>query len=556
MLAHLVEWRNEAHGRPFCPLEGDFAMTRLFLAAGVAALAITVPASAKPGGGHGGGNQQAQTQNRGGGGHGGANVQARGGGGGGKAFRVQSRGGGGGGQAFRMQSRGGGQAQARSFERRGGGFATQRTQRQSIALQQRGHGRVSGEAHNQRGNRVMVQRQNERGSVKAQRFEQRQANRQQLRGNRMERVNNREAFRNEVRGNRVERMNGRQAFRNEVRDNRQAFRDIRGNRVEQVRNREAFRDELRANRIERLDNGMFVRDRRLGARELRAEDFRNAAVGYGVGGCPPGLASKGCMPPGQAAKLLGTRFSDASRFMSFSDVPLSVRYLYPDTNDYYYRYGDGYMYRVDRSDALISALLPLAFGGYYPGSYLPSNYLSSPYYGMNSFYPSYYGFDSFYPASYGGFGYGYDNLCNRYANGVVYQVDCATGFVEDAIPMYAGGYGVGQFLPSGYGYYNVPYQYRDMYYDTSDYGYWYAPGAIYQYDPGNRMITSVAALLSPGFSIGQPLPMGYDVYNVPYAYRQTYYDTPNAWYRYNNGYIYQVDPMTQLVTAIVASILR
>ena len=63
------------------------------------------------------------------------------------------------------------------------------------------------------------------------------------------------------------------------------------------------------------------------------------------------------------------------------------------------------------------------------------------------------------------------------------------------------------------------------------------------------MITSVAALMSPGFTVGQPLPMGYDVYNVPYAYRATYYDTPNAWYRYNNGYIYQVDPMTQLVTA-------
>ena len=49
--------------------------------------------------------------------------------------------------------------------------------------------------------------------------------------------------------------------------------------------------------------------------------------------------------------------------------------------------------------------------------------------------------------------------------------------------------------------------------------------------------------------------MGYDVYNVPYAYRATYYDTPTAWYRYNNGYIYQVDPATQLVTAIVASLL-
>ena len=81
------------------------------------------------------------------------------------------------------------------------------------------------------------------------------------------------------------------------------------------------------------------------------------------------------------------------------------------------------------------------------------------------------------------------------------------------------------------------------------------PGAIYQYDQGSSMITSVAALLSPGFSVGQPLPLGYGTYNVPYAYRATYYDTPNAWYRYNNGYIYQVDPTTQLVSAIVASLL-
>lgn len=33
---------------------------------------------------------------------------------------------------------------------------------------------------------------------------------------------------------------------------------------------------------------------------------RQGPVGYGVGGCPPGLAKKenGCMPPGQAKKLL------------------------------------------------------------------------------------------------------------------------------------------------------------------------------------------------------------------------------------------------------------
>ena len=139
--------------------------------------------------------------------------------------------------------------------------------------------------------------------------------------------------------------------------------------------------------------------------------------------------------------------------------------------------------------------------------------------------------------------------------GVVYEVDCFSGMVEDVIPLYAGGYGVGQLIPSAYTYYNVPMQYRPLYYDTADYGYWYAPGAIYQYEPRTSMITSVAALLSPGFTIGQPLPVGYGVYNVPYAYRATYYDTPTAWYRYNNGYIYQVDPATQLVTAIVASIL-
>ncbi len=167
---------------------------------------------------------------------------------------------------------------------------------------------------------------------------------------------------------------------------------------------------------------------------------------------------------------------------------------------------------------------------------------------MASYVPDYYGFNAFYLHGYGG-------VCNRYAYGVVYQVDCYSGMVQDVIPVYANGYGVGQMLPASYAYYNVPYQYRRLYYDTSDYNYWYAPGAIYQYDPRSSMITSVAALLSPGFAVGQALPVGYDAYNVPYAYRGTYYDTPRAWYRYSNGYIYQVDPATRLVTAAVASLL-
>jgi len=246
------------------------------------------------------------------------------------------------------------------------------------------------------------------------------------------------------------------------------------------------------------------------------------------------------LPYQQVQQFVGVPVGQVTNFVGLSPLPASIQYLYPATPDYYYQYGDGYLYQIDRSTSLIDALLPLLAGGILPGQYLPQPY-------MASYVPDYYGLNSFYPD--------YGDVCNRYYGGVVYQVDCGDGYVENVIPMYAGGYGVGQLLPSAYSYYNVPMQYRDMYYDTPDYGYWYSPGAIYQYDQRSSMITSVAALLSPGFAIGQPLPAGYGVYNVPYDYRATYYDTPSAWYRYNNGYIYQVDPATQLVTAIVASLL-
>ncbi len=307
--------------------------------------------------------------------------------------------------------------------------------------------------------------------------------------------------------------------------------------------------------IAQQQNALAARNR--GAQFAQVNnDYANAFYGNGGGrgvinGCPPGLAAKnnGCMPPGQAQKLLGAPLATAQSYGPMYALPQSLSYLYPETPDYYYRYGDGYLYQVDRTDNLIASLIPLLAGGYMPGQYLPAAY-------MQSYVPDYYGFNSFYPASYSYGGNGYDNLCNRYGYGVVYQVDCYSGMVVNVVPLYAGGYGVGQMLPTAYSYYNVPVQYRSVYYDTPDYNYWYAPGAIYQYDPRSSMITSVAALLSPGFTVGQQLPMGYDVYNVPYAYRATYYDSPTAWYRYNNGYIYQVDPTTMLVTAVVASLLN
>ena len=304
---------------------------------------------------------------------------------------------------------------------------------------------------------------------------------------------------------------------------------LRGNRMQQVQ-QQALAERFNGQGFGRANLG--AKGGKFANRQLVDQTWNgsNFAAFTGVDGMK-------VRPMAQVAQFVG---APIGAIAGIAAVPTTIQYLYPDTPDYYYRYGDGYLYQVDRGDNLIAALIPLLAGGYMPGQYLPNYY-------MSSYVPSYYGFNSFYPD--------YGDDCYRYGYGVVYEVDCYTGFVEDVIPTYAGGYGVGQLLPSAYSYYNVPMQYRSLYYDTPDYGYWYAPGAIYQYDQRSSMITSVASLLSPGFTIGQPLPLGYDVYNVPYAYRATYYDTPSAYYRYNNGYIYQVDPTSLLVTAIVASLL-
>jgi hypothetical protein len=318
-------------------------------------------------------------------------------------------------------------------------------------------------------------------------------------------------------------------------DARQAER-IRDARERQLREARASQRD----RIERLRDVREVQADRI--RDLRARERArvNLAenVGYGVGGCPPGLLNKNCMPPGQAKKLLGQRLNVVRERVAFRDLPKRLRYVYRDTPDYYYRYGDGYIYRVNRKNDLISALLPMFGLGYGIGQPFPTSY-------SNYYMPA--GLQPFYPNT--------PYTSYRYANGYVYQVDPITGLIEDVDPMLGYGYGYGQMMPAAYSAYNVPYQYRPYYYDTPNYAYRYAPGAIYQVDPQTSLITAVAALLSPGLTVGQPLPMGYSAYNVPYAYRSNYYDTPDAMYRYANGNIYRVDPATQLVTALVVSAL-
>jgi hypothetical protein len=304
-------------------------------------------------------------------------------------------------------------------------------------------------------------------------------------------------------------------------------------RVNQHGNRFADLSGDRVFRVRDVDRGV-VRFRDVDRDELFAR-----RLGYGVGGCPPGLAKKGngCMPPGQAAKFIGQPLIRATRFGALEPLPRSFNSLFYDNNDYYYRYGGGYVYRVDRHDDLISGLVPL-FGAALVGQPL------NPYFVNNYNQPPYY--SSFFPNS------PYD--CHRYGYGYVYETDCMTGLVENVIPTYDYGYGIGQMMPASYSYYNVPYQYRSYYADSNDYYYRYAPGAIYQVDRGTALISAVAALLTGGLGVGQPLPAGYSAYNVPLAYRSTYFDTPDAWYRYDNGYIYAVDPGTQMVRSIAYTI--
>lgn len=136
-------------------------------------------------------------------------------------------------------------------------------------------------------------------------------------------------------------------------------------------------------------------------------------------------------------------------------------------------------------------------------------------------------------------------------NGYIYRVDSGSNLISGLVPLLGGGFAVGQPLPAGYDVYNLPYQYRDAYYDTDDSYYRYGDDAIYRVDAGSGMIESIVALLAGDLNVGQPLPTGYDVYNVPLDYRDRYHDSDEAMYRYADGNIYQVDPQTQIIQAIV-----
>ena len=199
-----------------------------------------------------------------------------------------------------------------------------------------------------------------------------------------------------------------------------------------------------------------------------------------VNGCPPGLAKRenGCMPPGQLKNVLGAPI--ATTAFANSLVPQTYRNWFRDDDDYMFRAGDGFIYRVDRDRGLIDGIIPMSGMGYYA---------------------------------------------------------------------------LGDPWPTPYNFYNVPYQYRNIWSDGDDSLYRFSNGAIYAVDPDTMLVNGIVSLLAGDLGVGSRLPMGYDVYNVPMAYRSNYYDTAEAMYRYNDGYIYRVDPTTRLITAVIDALV-
>lgn len=140
----------------------------------------------------------------------------------------------------------------------------------------------------------------------------------------------------------------------------------------------------------------------------------------------------------------------------------------------------------------------------------------------------------------------------RYDRGYAYRIDPATSLVRAILPLLGGALFKGNSWPQSYSDYQVS-PYYERYYGPGEYnGVRFADGAIFSVDPETQMIGNVVGLLTgDNWSIGSRVPQGYDLYNVPYDYRDRYADSDALSYRYNDGYVYAIDPTTQLVRQII-----
>ena len=142
----------------------------------------------------------------------------------------------------------------------------------------------------------------------------------------------------------------------------------------------------------------------------------------------------------------------------------------------------------------------------------------------------------------------------RYYDGylVRYGADGPGGGIDSWLPLLGGALSPGNSWPSQYETQGLPSYYQDYYGVGQPDGYRYYDDTLYRIDPQSNAITAISALLTGDtFQVGQSLPSGYDVYNVPYSYRDRYPDGGESDYRYSDGSIYQVDTKTQIIQAVI-----
>jgi hypothetical protein len=91
---------------------------------------------------------------------------------------------------------------------------------------------------------------------------------------------------------------------------------------------------------------------------------QGSLYGYGMNGCPPGLAKKNpqCMPPGQHKKRysLGQRLPYGYQgLLGYNSLPYDLRHHYGAQLDPYgrYIYQDNYLYRVDPQTMVVQQIL-------------------------------------------------------------------------------------------------------------------------------------------------------------------------------------------------------
>jgi hypothetical protein len=144
----------------------------------------------------------------------------------------------------------------------------------------------------------------------------------------------------------------------------------------------------------------------------------------------------------------------------------------------------------------------------------------------------------------------------RYDQGYAYRINPSTNLIQSILPLLGGALAGGNAWPQSSIDYQVSPYYSRLYGSGPNDSIRYADGAMFSVNPETQMIGSIVGLLSgDGWNVGAPAPQGYDLYNVPYDYRDEYADSATSSYRYNDGYMYEVDPTTQIVRTIIELVL-